>query len=61
MAVAYRRRISSLLLGRAARNVLARASGKSVALSRFWPGRTDRSARSRAFCRRSTPISSIPM
>ncbi|MGL4556675.1 MAG: heparinase, partial [Afipia sp.] len=42
MAVAYRRRISSLLLGRAARNVLARASGKSVALSRFWPGRTDR-------------------
>lgn len=42
VAVAYRRRISSLLLGRAARNVLARASGQSVALSRFWPGRTDR-------------------
>lgn len=42
MAVAHRRRISSLLLGRAARNVLARASGNSVALSRFWPGRTDR-------------------
>ena len=42
MAVAYRRRISSLLLGRAARSVLARASGQSVALSRFWPGRTDR-------------------
>jgi len=42
VAVAYRRRISSLLLGRAARSLLARASGQSVALSRFWPGRTDR-------------------
>ena len=42
MSVAQRRRISSLLLGRAARNVLARASGKSVALARLWPGRTDR-------------------
>ncbi|MES2752818.1 MAG: heparinase II/III family protein [Pseudomonadota bacterium] len=42
MSVARRRHISSLLLGRAARNVLARASGNSVALSRFWPGRTDR-------------------
>ncbi|MBI3701453.1 MAG: heparinase II/III family protein [Afipia sp.] len=42
MAIAQRTRISSLLLGRAARNVLARASGQTVALSRFWPGRTDR-------------------
>jgi uncharacterized heparinase superfamily protein len=42
VSVAQRRRISSLLLGRAARNVLARASGKSVALARLWPGRTDR-------------------
>ena len=42
VAVAHRRGISSLLLGRAARTVLARASGQSVALSRFWPGRTDR-------------------
>jgi uncharacterized heparinase superfamily protein len=42
VSVAQRRRISSLVLGRAARKVLASASGKSVALSRFWPGRTDR-------------------
>ena len=42
MSIAQRRRISSLLLGRAARKVLASASGKSVALTRFWPGRTDR-------------------
>jgi uncharacterized heparinase superfamily protein len=42
VSVAQRRRISSLLLGRAARNVLARASGKSVAVARLWPGRTDR-------------------
>jgi len=42
VSVAQRRRISSLLLGRAARNVLARASGQSVALARLWPGRTDR-------------------
>ncbi len=42
MAIAQRTRISSLLLGRAARNLLARATGQTVALSRFWPGRTDR-------------------
>ncbi|MBN9582309.1 MAG: heparinase II/III family protein [Afipia sp.] len=42
MAVAHRRQISSLLLGRAARSVLARASGRSIVLSRFWPRRTDR-------------------
>jgi uncharacterized heparinase superfamily protein len=42
VAVAHRRQISSLLLGRAARSVLARASGRSVVLSRLWPGRTDR-------------------
>ena len=29
-------------MGRFARNVMARASGGSVALSRLWPGRTDR-------------------
>lgn len=42
VAKAPRGRITSLLIGRAARNVLARATGRSVALSRFWPGRTDR-------------------
>jgi uncharacterized heparinase superfamily protein len=42
VAVAHRRQISSLLLGRAARSVLARASGRSIVLSRFWPRRTDR-------------------
>ncbi len=31
-----------MLLGRGARKFLARASGNSVALSRFWPSRTDR-------------------
>lgn len=40
--VAYHRRISSLILGRFARNALSRASGGSVVLSRLWPGRTDR-------------------
>ena len=29
-------------MGRFARNLIARASGGSVALSRLWPGRTDR-------------------
>ena len=29
-------------MGRFARSMLARASGGSVALSRLWPGRTDR-------------------
>jgi len=42
VSVAYRRRISSLIVGRFARNLLARASGGSVSLSRLWPGRTDR-------------------
>jgi uncharacterized heparinase superfamily protein len=42
VSVAQRRRISTLILNRFARNVMARASGGSVALSRLWPGRTDR-------------------
>ncbi|MGY4413484.1 putative heparinase superfamily protein [Bradyrhizobium sp. LB7.1] len=42
MSVAQRRRISTLVMNRFARNVLARASGGSVALSRVWPGRSDR-------------------
>ncbi|THD71051.1 MAG: heparinase [Bradyrhizobium sp.] len=42
MSVAQRRRISTLIMGRFARNLMARASGGSVALSRLWPGRTDR-------------------
>jgi len=42
VTVAQRRRISTLIMGRFARNVMARASGGSVALSRLWPGRTDR-------------------
>lgn len=42
MSVAQRRRISTLVMNRFARNMLARASGGSVALSRVWPGRTDR-------------------
>jgi uncharacterized heparinase superfamily protein len=40
--VAHRRRISKLILRRFARTALSRASGGSVALSRLWPGRTDR-------------------
>jgi uncharacterized heparinase superfamily protein len=40
--VAQRRRISTLIAGRFARNLMARASGGTVALSRLWPGRTDR-------------------
>jgi uncharacterized heparinase superfamily protein len=42
VSVAQRRRISTLVMNRFARNVLARASGGSVALSRVWPGRSDR-------------------
>jgi uncharacterized heparinase superfamily protein len=42
VSVAQRRRISTLIMGRFARNAMARASGGSVALSRLWPGRTDR-------------------
>src|SRR5258708_4643750 len=41
VAVDQRRRISTLIMGRFARNIMARASGGSVALSRLWPGRTD--------------------
>ncbi|UGY18630.1 heparinase II/III family protein [Bradyrhizobium septentrionale] len=42
MSVAQSRRISTLIAGRFARSVIARASGSTVALSRLWPGRTDR-------------------
>jgi uncharacterized heparinase superfamily protein len=42
VSVAHRRRISTLVLRRFARRAAARASGGSVALSRLWPGRTDR-------------------
>src|ERR1700694_4375388 len=42
VSVAQRRRISAMIMGRFARNMMARASGGSVALSRLWPGRTDR-------------------
>jgi len=42
VTVAGQRRISGLLLGRAGRKVLARASGTSLWLARLWPGRTDR-------------------
>jgi uncharacterized heparinase superfamily protein len=42
VSVAQRRRISTLIVNRFARNMMARASGGSVALSRLWPGRTDR-------------------
>jgi uncharacterized heparinase superfamily protein len=42
VSVAERRRISTLIVGRFARNIMSRASGGSVALSRLWPGRTDR-------------------
>src|SRR6204780_5763209 len=42
VSVAQRRRISTLILGRVARNLMARASGGSVALSWLWPSRTDR-------------------
>jgi uncharacterized heparinase superfamily protein len=42
VSVAQRRRISTLIMGRFARSVMARASGGTVALSRLWPGRSDR-------------------
>jgi uncharacterized heparinase superfamily protein len=42
VSVAQRRRISTLIINRFARNVMSRASGGSLALSRLWPGRTDR-------------------
>jgi uncharacterized heparinase superfamily protein len=42
VSVAQRRRISTLIMSRFARTMMARASGGSVALSRLWPGRTDR-------------------
>src|ERR1700686_1208178 len=42
VSVAQRRRISTLIMGRFARSLLARASGGSVALAQLWPGRTDR-------------------
>ncbi len=42
MSVAQRRRISTLIAGRFARSLVSRASGGSIALSRLWPGRTDR-------------------
>lgn len=40
--VAHRRRISGLILSRFAQGAVARAAGSTVALSRLWPGRTDR-------------------
>jgi uncharacterized heparinase superfamily protein len=42
VSVAQRRRISTLIMGRFARNIVARAGGGTVALSRLWPGRSDR-------------------
>src|SRR6202046_5894703 len=42
VSVAQRRRISTLILGRVARNLMARASSGSGALLSLWPGRTDR-------------------
>jgi uncharacterized heparinase superfamily protein len=42
VSLAQRRRISTLIMGRLARGIMARASGGSVSLSRLWPGRTDR-------------------
>jgi uncharacterized heparinase superfamily protein len=42
VSVAQRRRISTLIMGRFARNMMSRASGGSVALSKLWPGRADR-------------------
>ena len=42
MSVAQRRRISTLIAGRFARSLAARASGSTLALSRLWPGRADR-------------------
>ena len=42
MSVAQRRHISTLIAGRFARSMMARASGGTIALSRLWPGRADR-------------------
>jgi uncharacterized heparinase superfamily protein len=42
VSVAQRRRISTLIMGRFARSLIARASSGTVALSRLWPGRSDR-------------------
>ena len=42
MSVAQHRRISTLVIGRFARNMMARVSGSSVTLTRLWPGRADR-------------------
>jgi uncharacterized heparinase superfamily protein len=42
VSVAQRRRISTLIAGRFARRMVARATGGTVALSRLWPGRADR-------------------
>jgi uncharacterized heparinase superfamily protein len=42
VSVAQRKNISTLIVNRLARNVMSRASRSSVALSRLWPGRTDR-------------------
>src|SRR6201996_5837190 len=42
VSVAQRRRISTLIMSRFARSAMARATGGSVALSKLWPGRTDR-------------------
>ncbi len=40
--MSQRKRISTLILGRVARNLMARASSGSAALSSIWPSRTDR-------------------
>src|ERR1700741_4342418 len=42
VSVAQRRRISTLIMGRFARTMMARASSSSVALAKVLPGRTDR-------------------
>ena len=42
VSVAQRRHISTLIAGRFARTMMARASGGTIALSRLWPGRADR-------------------
>src|ERR1700743_680636 len=42
VTIAQRKRISTLIMGRFARNMMARASGGSVAVSKLWPGRADR-------------------
>ena len=42
MSIAQRRRLSTLILGRFVRTAVSHVSGGSAALSRLWPGRTDR-------------------